>query len=99
MSGGDFFHPTAEAKPEHLGTKSLEQDAQESFSERREIPCIRVSGTLCCYPSLASSPGVAARLGPFAHATNSLPGSKLLTACTLWVERAAAKHYAGGSEG
>lgn len=97
MSGADFLHPTADSKPGdiYLGIKSLEQDAQESFSGRREIPCIRPSGTLCCYPSLAFSQGVVGPLGPFAHTTSRLPGSKLLTVCTLWVERAAAKQHAG----
>lgn len=97
MSGADLLHPTADGKPGaiYFGIKSLEQDAQESFSETREIPCIRPSGTLCCDPSPASSQGVVGPLGPFAHSTSRLPGSKLLTVCTLWVERAAAKQHAG----
>lgn len=40
MSGADFLHPTAEGKLERKGISLLKQDAQDSFSERREIPCI-----------------------------------------------------------
>lgn len=45
LSGAGFFNPTAEDKPEHLGINLLEQGTQGSFSERREIPSVRSSGT------------------------------------------------------
>lgn len=41
MSGADLLHPTTKGKTEHQGINSLEQDAWESFSEGREIPCMR----------------------------------------------------------
>lgn len=40
MSGADFLHPTAEGKLDCKGINLLKQDAQDSFSERRETPCI-----------------------------------------------------------
>lgn len=70
MSVADFLHPTAEEKPDCLGVKSQEQDAQESLSGGRGTPCTRPSETLCHYPSQASSQGTAAPLSPFAHTTS-----------------------------
>lgn len=55
LSGAGFLSPTTEDKPEHLGINLLEQGTQESFSERREIPSDKSSGSECGYPLLAPS--------------------------------------------
>lgn len=92
MSVAGFLHPTAEGKPDHLGIKSLEQDAQESFSERRGIPCRRPSGALCRYPSQASSQGTAA---PQSICSHHKQGSKLPAVRMPCGERTADKQHTG----
>lgn len=84
LSGAALLKPSAEDKPEHLGMNLPEQGrAQGSFSERREIPNVRLSGTECPHPSLAPSQGIA---GPWAVCSHhkQAAGSKLLTVCTEW---------------
>lgn len=97
-SGADILNLTAEDKPEHLGIHLLEQGTQGSFSERREIPNVRSSGTERCYPSLASSQGVTAPWAVCSHHKQAA-GSKLLTVCTGRVERAAGTQHTGAQRG
>lgn len=94
VSGADFLHSTAEAKPEHSEINLLDQDGWEVQWEKGNT-LHKASGTFCCNPRVASSQGTAIPPGPLAHTTGWLPRGTLPAVCMLPMEKAAARQHAG----